>query len=47
MPGMSGRAAKQKHLLMLKWAIVIGLAASALITGVLYVFNLPYLFHNH
>jgi hypothetical protein len=36
LPGMGGRAARQKHLWMLQWGIVAGLAASAALAALLY-----------
>ncbi len=37
LPGMGGRALRQKRKLMLQWSIVTGLFVSALVAGVIYL----------
>ena len=41
LPGMGGRNARQKHKLLLQWAITIGLLASAIFAAMLYLLNRP------
>lgn len=40
LPGM-GRANRRKRALFLRWAIVVGLFISALISGILYLMHRP------
>jgi hypothetical protein len=37
LPGQGGRSARQKHRRILLWSIVVGLFASAIFVGVLYL----------
>jgi hypothetical protein len=37
--GMGGRAARHKHKRILWWSIVIGILVSALLAGIMYLFN--------
>jgi hypothetical protein len=37
--GMGGRAARQKHKMMLQWAIAAGICVSAIVAALLFLFN--------
>ena len=39
LPGMGGRALKRKRRLILRWSIVAGLFASAVVAGILYLIS--------
>ena len=39
LPGMGGRALRQKRKVMLAWALVAGLVASAVLAGILYLIS--------
>jgi len=39
LPGMGGRAARRKRMLMIRWAIIAGLLVSLALAGVLYLIN--------
>ena len=39
LPGMGGRNARQKHRLLLQWAVTVGLLASAAFAAALYYLN--------
>ena len=41
LPGMGGRAARAKHLTMLKWSVAIGLLVSLVLAAILYLTNGP------
>ncbi|HTY87330.1 MAG TPA: hypothetical protein VMB80_07685 [Candidatus Acidoferrum sp.] len=39
LPGMGGRAARQKHLYFLKWSAIAALGMSAILALVMYLLN--------
>ena len=39
LPGMGGRAARRKRMMILKWSIVAGLLVSGLVAGILYLMS--------